>query len=102
VNGRKEDEPKPEIQIKEWTSDEQKLLEQALKTYSSADPERWAHIAACIPGRNRKDCMTRFKVIHGFKSRKYLYLHLSANVDGNYVVAVSNLIAQIQDRPYFY
>jgi len=44
-----------------WTKDEQKLLEQALKTYPSSTPERWDRIAECIPGRGKKDCMKRYK-----------------------------------------
>lgn len=46
-----------------WTADEQKLLEQALRTYPGGTPERWDKIAGCIATRSKKDCMTRFKVI---------------------------------------
>ena len=46
-----------------WTADEQKLLEQALRTYPAGTPERWDKIAACLPTRSKKDCMTRFKVL---------------------------------------
>lgn len=45
-----------------WTTEEQKLLEQALKTYPVSTPERWEKIAAAVPGRNKKDCMKRYKV----------------------------------------
>lgn len=45
-----------------WTSEEQKLLEQALKTYPVSTPERWEKIAAAVPGRSKKDCMKRYKV----------------------------------------
>jgi len=44
-----------------WTPEEQKLLEQALKTYPSTTPERWDRIAECLPGRSKKDCMKRYK-----------------------------------------
>jgi len=44
-----------------WTSDEQKLLEQALKTFPSSTPERWERISESIPGRSKKDCMKRYK-----------------------------------------
>lgn len=44
-----------------WTSDEQKALEQALKTYPSTLPDRWDRIADCIPTRSKKDCMVRYK-----------------------------------------
>jgi len=44
-----------------WTPDEQKLLEQALKTYDSKTPERWERISEAVPGRSKKDCMKRYK-----------------------------------------
>ncbi|CAI9729211.1 dnaJ homolog subfamily C member 2-like [Octopus vulgaris] len=44
-----------------WTSDEQKLLEQSLKTYPADVPERWEKIAANIPSRSKKDCIKRYK-----------------------------------------
>jgi len=47
---------------REWTIEEQKLLEQGLKTFPPSDTERWIHIAECIPGRSKKECMARFKV----------------------------------------
>ena len=45
-----------------WTADEQKLLEQAMRTYSANEPDRWDKIAECIPCRTKKDCMKRYKV----------------------------------------
>ncbi|XP_076237359.1 dnaJ homolog subfamily C member 2 isoform X2 [Calliopsis andreniformis] len=48
-------EPQP------WTPAEQKLLEQALKTYPTTVPDRWDQIAACIPTRTKKECMRRYK-----------------------------------------
>merc|ERR1712096_514115 len=44
-----------------WQPEEQKLLEQALKTYPSSTPERWERISECIPNRSKKDCMKRYK-----------------------------------------
>ncbi|XP_046568154.1 dnaJ homolog subfamily C member 2-like [Haliotis rubra] len=44
-----------------WTSDEQKLLEQALKTFNASTPDRWERIAECLPLRSKKDCMKRYK-----------------------------------------
>ena len=46
-----------------WTTEEQKLLEQALKTYPVNTPERWEKIAEAVPGRTKKDCMKRYKVV---------------------------------------
>ena len=45
-----------------WSSDEQQLLEQALKTYPASTEERWEKISSCIPNRSKKDCMRRYKV----------------------------------------
>jgi DnaJ family protein C protein 2 len=38
-------------------------LEQALKTYPVNTPERWEKIAEAVPGRTKKDCMKRYKVV---------------------------------------
>ena len=47
-----------------WSAEEQKLLEQALKTYpASVGSERWENIAGCLPNRSKKDCMKRYKEI---------------------------------------
>ncbi|KAK7102753.1 dnaJ homolog subfamily C member 2-like [Littorina saxatilis] len=44
-----------------WTADEQKLLEQAMKTFGANTPERWERIAESVPNRSKKDCMKRYK-----------------------------------------
>ncbi len=45
-----------------WTPDEQRMLEQALKTYpASLGADRWDSIADCLPNRSKKDCMRRYK-----------------------------------------
>ena len=44
-----------------WSSDEQKLLEQALKKFNSSTPERWEKIASLLPSRTKKECMKRYK-----------------------------------------
>ncbi|XP_017341240.1 dnaJ homolog subfamily C member 2 [Ictalurus punctatus] len=54
-----------------WTTEEQKLLEQALKTYPVNTPERWDKIAATVPGRTKKDCMKRYKeLVEMIKAKK--------------------------------
>ncbi|ODM90339.1 DnaJ subfamily C member 2 [Orchesella cincta] len=52
-----------ENMVKVWTAQEQKLLEQALKTYSAAahPGDRWEKVAESVPGRSKKECMARFK-----------------------------------------
>lgn len=46
-----------------WSTEEQKLLEQAMKTYPSGPADRWDNIASCIPSRNRRDVILRVKVL---------------------------------------
>ncbi|XP_032944403.1 dnaJ homolog subfamily C member 2 isoform X3 [Rhinolophus ferrumequinum] len=54
-----------------WTTEEQKLLEQALKTYPANTPERWEKIAEAVPGRTKKDCMKRYKeLVEMVKAKK--------------------------------
>lgn len=54
-----------------WTTAEQQLLEQALKTYSASTPERWDRIAECIPNRTKKECMKRYKeLVETVKAKK--------------------------------
>ncbi|XP_078275830.1 dnaJ homolog subfamily C member 2 isoform X2 [Rhinoraja longicauda] len=61
----------PGYEINLWTAEEQKLLEQALKTYPVNTPERWEKIAATIPGRTKKDCMKRYKeLVEMVKAKK--------------------------------
>ena len=67
-----------------WTAEEQQLLEQALKTYPSNTEERWEKIAACIPGRDKKECIRRYKV-----DTFLLYLIL---FDMNFVTIITNFV----------
>ncbi|KAJ8933163.1 hypothetical protein NQ314_014170 [Rhamnusium bicolor] len=54
-----------------WTTSEQQLLEQALKTYPASTPERWDRIAECIPNRTKKECMKRYKeLVETVKAKK--------------------------------
>jgi DnaJ family protein C protein 2 len=45
-----------------WTVDEQRIFEQALRTYpATLGPSRWDQIAECLPTRNKKECLERYK-----------------------------------------
>ena len=45
----------------QWGQDEQKRLEQALRTYGPKEENRWDKIAAAVPSRTKRECMLRFK-----------------------------------------
>lgn len=63
------------INLTAWTADEQRLLEQALKTYPASLSDRWEKIAEAIPNRSKKDCMKRYKV-HVFSTPLSIYLFI--------------------------
>ncbi|CAF3018586.1 unnamed protein product [Rotaria sp. Silwood2] len=45
-----------------WTVDEQRIFEQALRTYpATLGPSRWDQIAECLPTRSKKECLERYK-----------------------------------------
>lgn len=46
-----------------WTEDQQKALETALKRHPSSlsANERWTNISKEVPGKNRKQCVDRYK-----------------------------------------
>lgn len=62
ANESKEKSPAPTVtDSKNWTKDEQALLEQAIKTYPTSTADRWDRIAECLPNRTKKDCLRRVK-----------------------------------------
>lgn len=45
-----------------WTLDEQRIFEQALRTYPAAlGASRWDQITECLPARSKKECLERYK-----------------------------------------
>lgn len=49
----------------DWTAEQQASLEAALVKHPASMPatERWASIAADVPGRTKKECVARFKLL---------------------------------------
>jgi len=67
----RKEEPQQTVGSQPWTPAEQKLLEQALKTYSAPVADRWDQIASCIPSRTKKECMRRYKeLVELIKAKK--------------------------------
>eukprot|EP01120_Amphizonella_sp_Union-15-10_P015022 TRINITY_DN756_c0_g1_i2.p1 TRINITY_DN756_c0_g1~~TRINITY_DN756_c0_g1_i2.p1 ORF type:complete len:511 (+),score=167.07 TRINITY_DN756_c0_g1_i2:320-1852(+) len=46
-----------------WSKEDQKALEIALKKFGAKEPERWDKIAAAVPGKTKKECLQRYKYI---------------------------------------
>ncbi len=64
-------------ETKSWTNDEQKRLEQALKTYGPSTKERWDRIAEAVPTRTKKECMLRYKVGHAYwKLTRWIFMEI--------------------------
>ena len=54
-----------------WTSQEQKLLEAALKNYPPDTDKRWERISEAVPGKSKKECMKRYKeIVELLKAKK--------------------------------
>ena len=56
---------------KAWSTNEQQLLEQALKTFPASVTNRWDKIAECVQTRSKKDCIKRYKeLVEAVKLKK--------------------------------
>ncbi|KAI8990060.1 hypothetical protein BDB01DRAFT_779862 [Pilobolus umbonatus] len=53
------DPPKPSRERAPWTPEEDQLLRLAVQLYGDKT-EKWSKIAACVPGRNNKNCRKRW------------------------------------------
>lgn len=58
-----------------WTDEQNKFLVQALeavpKVAGMKEADRWKKVAACVPGKDAKDCFERYKALREeFRSAK--------------------------------
>ncbi|XP_070558793.1 dnaJ homolog subfamily C member 2-like [Ptychodera flava] len=61
---------------KPWTGEEQKALEQGIKTFGANTPDRWDRIAEAVPTRTKKECMKRYKdLVEMVKAKKAAQAH---------------------------
>lgn len=53
------------LQTSEWSQNDQKLFEMALKNVSKDLPqhERWEQISRCVPGKTSAECLARYRSI---------------------------------------
>ena len=58
--------------VSEWSAEQQKALEQALKQFpASVGAERWERIAENVPGKTKGECVKRYKeIVAALKAKK--------------------------------
>merc|ERR1712100_848158 len=55
----------------DWSPDEQKLLEAAMKKFTSKEGDRWNKIASEIPNRSKAECVARYEfLVEFFKQQR--------------------------------
>ena len=69
---KKEEEKKVEIDENAWSDEQQKCLETALKTYPAtlSANERWTSISKDVEGKNKKQCVERYKYLSNLVKNK--------------------------------
>ncbi len=62
---QEESQKEPENKDDVWSEEQQKSLETALKNHPSSlsANERWTNIAKEVPGKNKKQCVDRYKYL---------------------------------------
>ncbi|CBY13801.1 unnamed protein product [Oikopleura dioica] len=65
-----------------WAQEEQKRLEQALRTYGAKEPERWEKICSAVGTRTKRECMLRFKELAEAMKAKKLAMAKAAKAAG--------------------
>ena len=62
VNGKSTTEMDcSQVDADDWSSTQQKQLESALRSIPSSDSDRWEKIADAVEGKNKKQCIQRYK-----------------------------------------
>jgi len=49
--------------VDSWNNKLQKMLEQALITYSKVEEDRWQKISECVPGKSKEECIARYRYL---------------------------------------
>merc|ERR1711879_488814 len=62
--------PDTPISPADWSPEDQKLLEVAMKKFGAKEGDRWNKIAGEIPGMTKKDCVQRYKYLVEFFKRQ--------------------------------
>lgn len=58
-------------EIDDWTNEQQKALESALRTFSAKDEDRWDKIANAVGTKTKKECIKRYKdLVSKIKAKK--------------------------------
>lgn len=68
----------PEVESA-WTESEQRLLEQALITFTKDVPKRWDKIAAAVSTRSKESCIKRYKELAAMVQAKKQAIKLAAS-----------------------